>query len=69
MKKYIFDVDCLIRDGESFFSLYFKDLAIIVDDLFDAYESCYNYVHNFLNRAVVCDYFFIVKRMECDNFE
>ena len=69
MKKYIFDVDCLIRDGESFFSLYFKDLTIIADDLFGAYENCYNYVHNFLNRAIVSDYFFIVKRMECDNFE
>lgn len=68
MKKYLFDVECLVRDGESFFSLYFKDISVHSVDLFSAYVKCHSFVHSFLSSAAN-DYFFILKKMECDNFD
>lgn len=66
MKKYLFDVEVLVRDGESFFSLCFKDVSIISDNKFDAYQSCQVYVLNFLN-SCSCEFFnYVIVRMECD---
>lgn len=66
MKKYLFDVEVLVRDGEDFFSLRFMDLKMISDDLFTAYVNCHNYIHHFLNGSSVSSFFFIIKNMECD---
>lgn len=60
MRKFLFDVECFIRDGESFFSLRFMDLKIISDDLFTAYVNCHNYIHHFLNGF---SFFFIIKNV------
>lgn len=64
MRKYLFDVECLVRDGESFFSLYFKDLSIIANDKFQACFLCEKYVLNFMNVSNLFDY--VIVRMECD---
>ena len=66
MREFLFDVECLVRDGESFFSLYLQDVSIISDNKFDAYQSCQVYVLNFLN-SCSCEFFnYVIVRMECD---
>ena len=65
VKRFLFDVEVLVRDGENSFSLRFKDLKVECLDEFTAYVDCHNYIHHFLNGSTVSPFFFIIKNMEC----
>lgn len=66
-RKYLFDVECLIRDGESLFSLHFLDFPIFASDKFEAYYACSRAVSCFFTNNSDCA--FVVSRLECDDFD